>query len=137
MPSNPRESEAPPPEAVLIRRARNARGLTPDQAASQLKIKLSGRRWRHLEDAREPTKPGVRVIIGHTQLAHMAWVVGVTPEQLEEADRSEAAEILRVIERQDAPVSERADTGEEALREPGIPPEIPRSELPPWAQEMY
>lgn len=103
MPSHPLESEAhpstaPPPEAVLIRRAREARGLGYEAAAEQLKIKLSGRRWRQLEEGREHSG-GKPAPISDATLAHMADVVHVPPERLEDVGRFEAAEILREIQR--------------------------------------
>lgn len=92
------EDAWPPPEATLIRRAREARGLNHTEAASKIEIQLGARRWRQIEDGWE--KRGVtRAVAGDPQLAHMAFVVGVSPEDLEAVDRHEAAEILRMIER--------------------------------------
>jgi hypothetical protein len=104
MPSNPAESEAasnsPPPEAVLVRRAREASGLGYDAAADKLKIRLTGRRWRQLEEGREHSG-GKAATMSDVVLAHMAYVVNVSPEQLEGVGRAESAEILREIQRQD------------------------------------
>lgn len=84
----------PPPEAQLIRRSREALGLSPEQAAERLKIKMSARRWRQIEDGFE-TRGGKPAPAGDMQLAHMAHVVNMSPEELEQVDRPEAAEILR------------------------------------------
>ena len=91
-------TETRPPEAVLIRRARLASKLSPEDAAPQTGV-IKARRWRQIEDGAaggRPTRGEDDVI------AHMAAVVGVTPDQLTEAGRSEAAEILREIERRRA-----------------------------------
>ena len=92
----------PPPEADLIRVARLARGLSPEKAAELTPIRLGGARWRHIERGYEPKKPPKPVRAPDKTLAHMARVVGVTPERLEEVGRSGAAEILREIARQEA-----------------------------------
>lgn len=93
---SPPETTWPPPEAVLIRRAREARGLSPAEAAARLSIRLGPRRWRQLEDGYE-SRGGRKVAAGDKQLAHMAHAVGLTPERLEEAGRPDAAAILREI----------------------------------------
>lgn len=92
-------SRTPPPEAQLIRRHREALGISPEVAAGKLKIKLSGRRWRQIE-AGEETQGGKPVEATAGTLAHMASVVGVQPDQLVELGQDEAAEILRVINRE-------------------------------------
>lgn len=81
--------EDPFPEALLIRRSRDAVNLTQAEAARRAGTKLAERRWRQLEEGKEraPDKT----------LAHMAAVVGVSPEDLIAVDRLEAAETLRRI----------------------------------------
>lgn len=120
----------PPPEAVLIRIAREARGLSLDQAAAMTPIRLSGARWRQLERGYEtPTKP---VIAPDRTLAHMAYVVGVTPERLDEAGRGIAADILREILRQapapgdPAPYADLADENERTVWGLRLPEETRR-----------
>lgn len=81
-----------PPEALLIRRARMARALSPEEAAPLAKV-IGARRWRQIEQG-QPA--------GDDVLAHMAAAVGASPEQLGETGRTEAAEVLREIERQSA-----------------------------------
>lgn len=133
MPSHPHEAAppaaVPPVEAKLIRRAREARGLTYDQAAGLLKIRLSGRRWRQLEEGREHSG-GKLALMGEAQLAHMAHVVGVTPEQLVEIGKHEAAEILREIERQ-----ERQRTVTDTVAE--VPSHVSRESTPDWEWEIW
>ena len=80
----------PPAEAVLIKRARQARKLSPEDAAPLAGV-IKARRWRQIE-------AGARV--DHDVLAHMAAAVGADPDQLEEAGRGESAAILREILRQ-------------------------------------
>ncbi|NEB00588.1 helix-turn-helix transcriptional regulator [Streptomyces sp. SID13726] len=91
----------PPPEAILIRRARQARGLTRAQAAERSGV-VKASRWGQIENGyvmkagvAVPTKPGAM------QLAHMARTVGLSPERLDGAGAHDAAEILRDILEQD------------------------------------
>ncbi|MGC5034144.1 hypothetical protein ACPXCS_06055 [Streptomyces sp. DT190] len=97
-----------PPEAVLIRIARQARGLSPEAAAKLVPIRLGGSRWREIEkgykgaDRQEVIGPDLTV-------AHMARVVGVAPDRLQEVGRAEAAKILEEILRQE---SEAEEAGE-------------------------
>ena len=108
----------PPPEAELITLARQARGLSPERAASQARIRISGRRWRQIEAGTEHA--GGKPAIARPQLlAHMAAVVGVTPEQLEDVGKHAAARILREIHRQET--EEAPDPVEEGIRAvPGL-----------------
>lgn len=87
----------PSHEGELIRRARLARGLSPDEAAERTPIRLKGFRWRQIEDGRKRKSdpPGSDSAPDKT-VAHMASTVGVTPDRLAEF-RPEAAEILREI----------------------------------------
>lgn len=90
------EGEAPP-EASLIRLARQAKGLSPETAAALLPIRLSGNRWRQIEKGYERRVPFKGVRAPDSTLAHMAHVVNVSPERLRETGRPEAAEILQEI----------------------------------------
>jgi hypothetical protein len=81
-----------PPEADLIRRARGARKMSPEDAAPLAGV-IKARRWRQIEGG-WPVSDEV--------LAHMAAAVGVSPAQLDEVKRGEAAQILREIARQTA-----------------------------------
>lgn len=113
----------PPPEAVLIRRARLARGLSLDEAA-RLVADLSGTRfsasrWSQLET-------GYRIAHGTSvpqrakdgRLAQMAYVVGLQPSQLEDVGKREAAEVLRELTRQEQRRGQAsATTTEEAPRQ--------------------
>lgn len=102
------EELRPPREADLIRVARLARGLSPERAAELAPIRLGGARWRHIERGYEPKKPPKPVRAPDKTLAHMAHVVGVSPERLDEVGRAVAAEILREILRQETE-SEQAE----------------------------
>lgn len=90
----------PPPEAVLIRRAREARNLSPAEAALKTGIRLGDRRWRQIEDGNEGRGKPLRAT--DKTLAHMAAAVSLEPGQLIEVDRVEAGEILREILRVEA-----------------------------------
>lgn len=92
----------PPSEAALIRIARQARGLSPEAAAELLPFKLSGVRWRQIEKGYERKNPPKLVSAPARTLAHMAHVLGLSPERLEKAGRADAAEILREIGRAEA-----------------------------------
>lgn len=100
----------PPPEADLIRVARLARGMSPEKAADQTPIRLGGARWRHIERGYEPKRPPKRVRAPDKTLAHMAFVVGVSPERLAEAGRDLAADVLREIIRQEAEAGQQEET---------------------------
>ena len=90
------DAETPPPEAIVIKRARQARKMSPEDAAPLTGI-IRSRRWRQIEAGYDSG----RAIRGDDDvIAHMAAVVGVAPGQLAEAGRSEAAEVLREILRQ-------------------------------------
>ncbi|MEU3346370.1 hypothetical protein ABZ723_15570 [Streptomyces sp. NPDC006700] len=99
----------PPAEASLIRIARQAQGLSPESAAGLLPIRLSGVRWRQIENGYERKNPPKPVRAPAKTLAHMAHVVDVSPERLEEAGREDAAEILREILHQGARAAAAAE----------------------------
>ncbi|MBB2909288.1 transcriptional regulator with XRE-family HTH domain [Streptosporangium becharense] len=140
-----------PPEADLIRLARKARGMTAKEAADRTPIRLSESRWYHIERGWESkTKP---VKAPPNTLAHMARVVGVSPERLAEAGREDAAEILREIlrlEQQepaslDAPddtssavdvMDVQTDHGLVMIPVPFDMPEAQREELRQWGIKM-
>jgi helix-turn-helix protein len=90
---------SPPPEAVLIRLAREAARIKAPAAAKSAGVSVA--RWSQIETGYETRlgryKP-VRAPEG--TLAHMAHAVGVGPERLEEAGRPDAAMVLREIQRQ-------------------------------------
>lgn len=88
----PTEKKDVPAEARLIRRARQALGLSPERIVERLtRVKMSGRNWRQIEDGRAAPDETI---------AHMAHAVGITPARLAETGRTEAAEILRAIAEQ-------------------------------------
>lgn len=97
--------QGPPPEMVVIRRARLARGLSLDEAASGVAelsgTRFSASRWSQLETGYRVSASGTILQLAKDgRLAQMAYVVGVAPEQLERAGRQEAAEVLRELIRQ-------------------------------------
>jgi|GEM_PF-2491052 len=93
----------PPPEADLIRLARQARGLSTDEAADRTPIRIKGFRWRQIESGyKGKVGASERVKAPSKTLAHMAYTVGVTPSRLTEAGRDDAAQILREIQIQNA-----------------------------------
>jgi transcriptional regulator with XRE-family HTH domain len=91
---------SPPSEAVLLRRARKARGLTLADAAAEAGV-VKASRWGQIENG-YVMKDGVPIPTSakDMQLAHMARVVGLTSQQLAAAGREDAAAILGEIERQ-------------------------------------
>ena len=88
----------PPPEADLIRLARQARGLSPEEAADRTPVRIKGFRWRQIETGYRG-RPGASDVVKAPDktLAHMAYTVGVSSGRLAE-HRPEAARILREIE---------------------------------------
>lgn len=86
----------PPREAALVERARESLGLSVRKAAQ--KAGISEARWRQIAKGYTKVKADVSVpaVAPAATLAAMALAVGVTPSQLREVDRSDAAQILEV-----------------------------------------
>lgn len=109
--SSPTSVPPPPPEATIIRRAREARGLSPEEAATRVPLRLGGTRWRQIEVGYERRDPFKATRAPARTLAHMALIVGVGPDELSGADRSDAAEVLReILKQQAAAVLAQTDT---------------------------
>lgn len=87
---------SPPPEARLIEEARAQRGLSQNRAAEVAGI--TGTRWRQIVNGTRPAS-GPRV----TQtVASMALAVEVTPDVMEAAGRSDVAEVMTQLQRENA-----------------------------------
>jgi len=128
------DMQQPPPEAVVIRRAREARGLSPERAASLLEIPLSGARWRQIEQGYEIRAGGRKAVKGRDMvIAHMAHVVGLRPEALQEAGRPEAAQILREILGEPA---NRPERPERRYDDPGLQKIWEITELTEWERRL-
>lgn len=99
------EHAGPPPEGALIIAALKRRRLSARAAAPQAGI--SETRWRQITSGYQ-TVSGQRIPVRAPDdtLARMAQVAGVTPEQLTDADRPEAAEELRGLPPLDEPERE-------------------------------
>lgn len=95
------ERPAPPPEGRLIAAALSDSGLSIREAAKQAGISYG--RWRQITSGYQNVSPGsfARVRAPARTLAKMASVVRVSPGQLEDAGRTDAAEILRKITRKE------------------------------------
>ena len=92
---------SPPPEAVLIRLAREAARIRAPAAAKAAGI--SPARWSQVETGYETRLGNVKPVRAPAgTLAHMAHAVGVSPERLEETGRPDAAVVLREIARREA-----------------------------------
>lgn len=126
------ENPLPPPEAVLIRTAREAAGMTAAQAARASAGAVSAIYWRDVERGhggrrgqQAPTRASAKM------LAAMARVTDVTPEQLDGAEREDAARVLREILR-------RGDGEPEAPRMSLVPdlPPTPGDDLDRVVAEM-
>ena len=93
---------SPPPEAVILRLARKAAGISgPDasRAAGISKARLS-----QIECGYETRLGGLRPVRGKdATIARLAAVVGVTPERLDNAGRGDAAAVLREIQQHPQP----------------------------------
>lgn len=70
------------------------------------RIKLGGARWRQVERGYKTRDAPVRAPA--KTLAHMAHVVGISPERLTEVGRDDAAQILHEIQRQEAEQEDQA-----------------------------
>jgi len=96
-----------PPEAALIRLAREAMGMTATAAAKAARDaghKVGDTYWRDVERG-QGGRRGERVAVKASArtLAGMARAVCVTPEQLREAGRGDSAAILQEMLRRDEP----------------------------------
>lgn len=129
MPSHPPEA-APPAEAQLIRRAREARGLSPEEAAKRLLMSMTGRRWRQLEKGID-SGTGKATAMSDPVLAHMAYAVGVSADQLVGIGKDEASAILQEILRQQAAAPDPAEVAAE------IPPYVNLDDLEPWERQIW
>ncbi|MGW4889651.1 hypothetical protein [Streptomyces murinus] len=98
-------------------------GLSAEAAAGRAEIRLSGARWRQIEKGFRGDSQSV-VTAPHATLAHMARAVGITSDRLAETGRTEAADILREMERTKAP--DTSATVEAA----------PLTELKDWQQQI-
>lgn len=106
------ESPAPPPEAVLIRRAREAAGLNASQAAAATGGVVTPQWWRTVERGSGTSRSQVILQRGSARtIAHMAAAIqGITPADLAACGREDAAAVLEDIQHQ------RADPGMAELR---------------------
>jgi len=107
-----------PPEALLVRTAREAVGMTAAQAAAATAGAVSATYWRDVErgyGGRRGQRAAARA--SARLLAAMAHVTGVTPGQLTAAEREDAARVLTEILRREG----GAPAGGPALR-PVAPP---------------
>jgi hypothetical protein len=99
------ETPAAPAEARLIRTARLAVGMTAAQAARATAGAVSATYWRDVErgyGGRRGQRAAARA--SDRLLAAMARVTGVTPEQLADAKREDAARVLtEILRREDGP----------------------------------
>jgi hypothetical protein len=84
----------PPPWGILISAALVRAGLSAREAARR--ARLSEGRWRQITAGYQVVRPGVYEPVRGpaATLARMAAVAGVTPEQLREAGREDAALLL-------------------------------------------
>lgn len=112
---------APPPEGELITAARERARLSVREAARRAGISEGW--WRQIVKGYQTLSGGgYGLLRGPAEtVARMAQVVEVTPQQLEDAGRPDAANELRALERP-APtptVEEGLERIERALRTPG------------------
>lgn len=104
---------APPPEATLIRLARQAARIKAPAAARAAGISTA--RWSQIENGYERREGLYKPIAGTAPtIAHMARAVGLTPDRLEAAGRPDAAEVLTEILTQEA-LAEPADEADQAV----------------------
>ena len=109
------DKPVPPPEATLITLARKAAGLSVPAAIRKTAEDVIGAaRWSQLENGYE-VKAGQPVPVRGRDdtIAHMAFAVGVTPDELDEAGRPDAGDVLREILRQQEKARQAAVVDEE------------------------
>jgi hypothetical protein len=99
------------PEGKLIAAALKRSPLTARDAAS--KVPLSEGRWYQIIRGYQTAGQGVYAPVrGPAEtIAKMAYLVGVSPEQLEEADRADAAEELRLLFETEPEPGEASEVG--------------------------
>ncbi|WP_174545662.1 helix-turn-helix domain-containing protein [Nocardiopsis dassonvillei] len=114
------EKPTPRPEGELIRSALTRAGLSARKAADEAGI--SEGRWRQIVSGYQVVAKGTYIPVrGPAEtIASMARVVGVTPEQLIQADREDAAKVLTEIA-DAAPLAASASEWDGELRAPEYP----------------
>lgn len=91
---------SPPGHGALIRLAREAKGWSPEVAASHMPYKFSGGSWRQIEAGYRGSGTNRRPVPGKpSTVAAMARTVGVTADRMHEHN-TEAATIMREMELQ-------------------------------------
>lgn len=110
-----------PPEAVLIRLAREAADIRIAEAAKRAGVSVA--RWSQIEAGSEIRHGNVNPVAGRAgTIARMAAEVGLTAERMaSEGQRPDAAEILAEIIRQRGD-SRAAAPGPDPLAAYGLPP---------------
>jgi len=110
----PGQRPDPTPEGKLIRRAMQRKGVNAPDVAPLAGISTG--RWRHIVNGAQPLGRGQyhRVVAPADTLAKMAMAVDLTPEQLQQAGRGDAAAVLRELLAVEAPRDRFTDpqTGE-------------------------
>lgn len=122
------DTVGPTPEGQLIKRVRE--GLRPRVTVGDAaeRAGISAEMWGHIERGhRSAGKDKGRTPVRATgsTLAHMAFEIGVTADQLVEAGRGDAAEVLRTMDGKEAEpeVTEvQVDRGTMLI---GVPPTLP------------
>lgn len=101
--TEPEQDLQRPPWGTILKRARESwRPRRLSMRAAAVRAGVAETTWRHAEGGYEP-KAGMRLPyrVGAPTLANMAEAVGVTPDELRGAGRSDAAEILEDIAARD------------------------------------
>ncbi|GAA4627034.1 hypothetical protein GCM10023196_037680 [Actinoallomurus vinaceus] len=102
----------PTPEGELIRMARlRARPKILMRAAAKA-AQMSVEGWGYIERGYRPVGGGENAPVTNTPpetIAHMAHVVGITPEELVKVNREDAARVLDAILREEAASAPRSE----------------------------
>lgn len=109
------DKPGPPPEAALIKTALKSRRLTARAAARQAGIG-EARWYQIMRGSQTVSGTTARVVAPPDTLARMAQVVGVTPEQLDEVGRTDAAEELRTLATEQPATTPADNDGDPRLR---------------------
>ncbi|MGP4085424.1 hypothetical protein [Streptomyces sp. KR55] len=98
----PERDHSPPGYGTLIRLAREAKGWSPEVAASHMPFKFSGSSWRQIEAGYRGRGANRKRVPGKAAtVAAMAHTVSISADRLEE-HHPDAAAILRERELQEA-----------------------------------
>ncbi len=130
----------PTPEGALIRRVRQSARPRLSIPAAAKRAGMSEETWGHLERGYKPGAKGqgpTTFSASDQMVAHAAYAIGVTPEDLEQVDRPGAAEVLRTMRGPELEVVETpVDDGVMLVAVPPRLPDADREKVKKMAEDL-